>query len=786
MVENYTNAFHGFNDEQKCLACVDIYHLIPFLHIIINRLLILLVSSPSDEVALNTLNVLVVIVDRVAENKSRHEILRDFVYYHLRYIVSIDTEESTHSALVKYLPMLIRTVQGDNKAVASIFRQLWFFVDCIVKCMAQWLIRNKMFKTPRRDRFPTEVLYRVEGFVQFVTTQIIHKHKDLPVESRQANLSLANFLKYCLSLTDRYAIMNQIHYAVEKLDQNSSRSLRVFKLELLQVLCGHEHWLPYVYRCSPIKTGVSGGLIAKFFAQIFSTTTAILESTEADRYANYVEHFYLSSVYCQTHFLSGIVFQELAAALRDPREYRRQVIQLMRNLLAKHSADTRYTDSSAQNRIAMLYTPVIRLVIENIRELEATAKVSAESPNLNTDNSSLLSSSLGISKNLRSSTTKAATLPSDTSNAPSQNPASIATFSEKLDKTEARDLILCVLYVLNKLPKKTVGALCGSGSQTSSTNVYLDFIRVLELALFMFRYRGRSYHVREQAKRQRSSMKTLVNFQTSERSCTMDSHLSSSTASSGVHNILNVDEEAIDGSIGQTATSSMSFLQDCHLTQEVALIVLEVCQTLANQIATRAKQLNSDTIDMAFKRLLDVEIQLLSPSWPENVRLHALAGLAVFINLILPKWTFGVLVLLDQSFAAATQLQICQGPDCRSCFASVSFAQRFDVASAHYCKHLDSNPLSADNTNPSLATERLGRPGSQTGVALADLLSHKPVLLTPGSSRFERGLSALESLVQNHGEKRISLFEKGVLELIKQLRGFWTPLAQSTRRTMIL
>lgn len=88
-------------------------------------------------------------------------------------------------------------------------------------------------------------------------------------------------------------------------------------------------------------------------------------------------------------------------------------------------------------------------------------------------------------------------------------------------------MILCVLYVLNRLPKRTLGALwCAqetiknnsdansntsvsaanaatnsNNSITTQSNVYLDFIKMLELALFMFRYRGRSYHVREQARR---------------------------------------------------------------------------------------------------------------------------------------------------------------------------------------------------------------------------------------------------------------------------------------------
>lgn len=64
-----------------------------------------------------------------------------------------------------------------------------------------------------------------------------------------------------------------------------------------------------------------------------------------------------------------------------------------------------------------------------------------------------------------------------------------------------------------------------------------------------------------------------------------------------------------------------------------------------------------------------------------------------------------------------------------------------------------------------LLVERLGRPGAQTGVALAHLLGgQKPFLLTPDSQRFERGLSALESFVVNYRDRRTpSFFEKGVI-----------------------
>lgn len=49
-------------------------------------------------------------------------------------------------------------------------------------------------------------------------------------------------------------------------------------------------------------------------------------------------------------------------------------------------------------------------------------------------------------------------------------------------------------------------------------------------------------------------------------------------------NAMNLDDETINSNT-EIGTTAMSFLQDCHLSQEVALIVLDTAQTLANQIA---------------------------------------------------------------------------------------------------------------------------------------------------------------------------------------------------------
>ena len=73
---------------------------------------------------------------------------------------------------------------------------------------------------------------------------------------------------------------------------------------------------------------------------------------------------------------------------------------------------------------------------------------------------------------------------------------------------------------------------------------------------------------------------------------------------------------------------------DCHLSQEVALIILETIQTISNQIASKTKYSSSKYYDAIFFRLLNLELEMLNEEWSETVRLQTLAALAVFINLV--------------------------------------------------------------------------------------------------------------------------------------------------------
>lgn len=48
----------------------------------------------------------------------------------------------------------------------------------------------------------------------------------------------------------------------------------------------------------------------------------------------------------------------------------------------------------------------------------------------------------------------------------------------------------------------------------------------------------------------------------------------------------------------------------------------------------KTKYNTTNCYDAVFVRLLNLELELLNENWPETIRLHTLAALAVFVNLV--------------------------------------------------------------------------------------------------------------------------------------------------------
>ena len=67
--------------------------------------------------------------------------------------------------------------------------------------------------------------------------------------------------------------------------------------------------------------------------------------------------FVLSEQFCQRHFPVGVLLTQLSASLQEGKGQRRIAIQLLRNMLCKHSFDSRYND----DRVIIISMPLCSL-----------------------------------------------------------------------------------------------------------------------------------------------------------------------------------------------------------------------------------------------------------------------------------------------------------------------------------------------------------------------------------------------------------------------------------------
>ncbi|KAK6112243.1 Dock and Zizimin C-2 domain family protein [Brugia pahangi] len=793
------NFWHYVVRKIEDLLEVDIDQIIPFLPITLNRLFTLLTYSFTDDMALSTLGTVIGITDKIAAAGQNH-LLRTFVIYYFQSAAvrskSSSDDETVHSALCKHITSHISYIETDNGSLALVFRQLWFLLVVVAKSMVLWLLDIGLYKVPRENRFSRELLFRIEQLIDKVVLLITVKHREIPQECQLANSAIAYFLRYCLSFLNRGSVFSWIHRTIESMDESCSRTMLDYKLEFLQIISGHEHWIPL---CLPLICDVSGNIFRKnsslstdsiftnsntgslftnLFTKFFSSPINSGSGNDYFCYSRCSEEFIMSTSYCRHHFPVGLLYQELDASLREPRDYRRRVIALLRNLFAKHASDKRYMDTSAQSSIATLYSPLIGLVLDNAAEFESSAKTDPQSLSptcLSTTGRSLSLPSHGLLSKVGCSLKSVSSHQSyaEKLSPPSSVPR-IAGLMEKLDRSESRDLMLCTLYLLHFLPRKILAAMITRYESSGSLN---SFICLLRTVLDLFRYHGKNYTMQRTSNKIRGTRKTIVILPHSgssagtlgTNSTTLDSHTSISSGFSS----LGIDplsaKPCIETDVG--GATPFSVLQESNLTQEIALIVLETVQVLAQHISSVIKNSTNPEGSKSFYQLLRLLLSLLDDYWPEAVRHHTLGALAVFVGLfriqLFQSGPLDGLALLIESLLLQMNSRLPKIQSAATALLHLILKNGYDFTSKTV--RFPMANLNATKSPKIFDVQRLGRPGSQTGVALAKLLGRKVPLTN--KSRFEHGLEILEILVKPQSGTRPTYFERGVEELIQQLRG---------------
>ncbi|MFT7818030.1 dedicator of cytokinesis protein 9-like isoform X3, partial [Arapaima gigas] len=518
----------------KSLHAMESHVMINFLPTILNQLFRVLTSTTHEEVAVNVTRqvdprftpqgqvnhlVMIHIVAQCHEEGLEHY-LRSYVKYVFRIEPYSETGVKTvHEELAKAMTVILKP-STDFLISNKLLKYSWYFFEALVKSMAQYLIESFKVKLSRNQRFSASFHHTVETLVNMLMPHITQKYKDNLDAARNANHSLAVFIKRCFTFMDRGFVFKQINSYINCFGPADSKTLYEFKFEFLRVICNHEHYIPLNL---PMPFGK--GRIQRF------------QELQLD--------YSLTEEFCRNHFLVGLLLREVGGALQEFREIRQIAIQVLKGLMIKHTFDDRYTSKSQQARLVTLYLPLFGLLQENVQRLDVkdvspftvnhsnnngrdellvpNAAVTPQRPVSSLDNhlhkdlfgaisgtvSPHASSTPNISA-VRHAESRGSLISTDSGssilekshektnsldkNQPASTLGSALLRCDKLEQAEIKSLLMCFLHVLKSMSEDALFAYWNKASQTE----LMDFFTLVEVCLHQFRYMGKRYIARNQ------------------------------------------------------------------------------------------------------------------------------------------------------------------------------------------------------------------------------------------------------------------------------------------------
>ncbi|XP_039600530.1 dedicator of cytokinesis protein 9 isoform X5 [Polypterus senegalus] len=516
----------------KSLHAMEDYVMIKFLPTILNQMFRVLTKATQEDVAVNVTRVMIHVVSQCHEEGLEH-----YLRSYIKYVFKTEPYNATfsktvHEELTKAMTAILKP-SADFLTSNKLLKYSWFFFEALIKSMAQYLIDSAKVKLSRNQRFSASFHHSVETLVNMLMPHITQKYKESLEVARNANHSLAVFIKRCFTFMDRGFVFKQINNYISCFSPGDPKTLFEFKFEFLRVVSNHEHYIPLNL---PMPFGK--GRIQRF--QAFLSPNVESHDTPVDLQLDYS----LTDDFCKNHFLVGLLLRETGSALQEFREVRQIAISVLKSLMMKHSFDDRYASKSQQARLATLYLPLLGLLQENVHRINVkeVSPFPVNNSNQNTKEDSLGNSQSTPQKqpshadsslhkdvfgvisgtasphtsstpNINSvrhadsrgsliSTDSGNSLPEkncDKSNSLDKNQQSLALGGtvvrcDKLDQSEIKNLLMCFLYILKSMSEDALFTFWNKATAAE----LMDFFRVTEVCLHQFRYMGKRYIARNQ------------------------------------------------------------------------------------------------------------------------------------------------------------------------------------------------------------------------------------------------------------------------------------------------
>ncbi|XP_077399654.1 dedicator of cytokinesis protein 11 isoform X2 [Vanacampus margaritifer] len=744
----------------KCLHAMEMHVMVHFLPTVLMQLFEVLLAATKEgqEIAVNSLRVIIHIVSRCHE-EGLENYLRSFLkYVFVSKILAPGNAACAHDVLATAVTAILKQTADFNTS-NKLLKYSWFFFETMAKSMALYLQEDHRMKMPRAQRFPDTFHQALQSLVLSIMPHITIRHTEIPEEARCINLSLANFIKRCLTFMNRGFTFGLINHYMCHFSFKDPKVLTEMKFDFLMAVCNHEHFIPLNLPMAFGRTKLQR--VQDFIPYATELFGPVEQSLE----------FSLTEDYCRNHFLVGLLLRDVAAALQQGPEVRQLAVSTLKNLLIKHAMDDRYTAfKNQQARICLLYLPLFELLFQNLKQLSAQPYIS----NLNGSRDDLMSCSSADSKRISTAMEKDHGLPvlnghvvrredsrgslfmdpgtpdsidlqrrgSTMSSSPAGPPKS------RLGPYEIRGLLLTFLHVAKTLSEDT---LIAYWNKLNPQDV-MNFLSLLEICLVQFRYIGK----RNIGRNQEVCASKL--FSPDRKSQTMPAMRCNraSTIQTKI-NQFGTLEASLTFNIGMGASEAEihhQALLEGNISTEVCLSVLDVLSLFIQCFKTQLT--DSDGHNPLMRKVFDVYLTFLKVSQSEAALRHVFAALRAFMSKF-PSVLFKGRVTL-------CELLCCE---VLKCCVSKMASLRAEASGLLY--------LLMRNNYEYTKRKTFLRTHLQIIIAVSQLISD---VALSGSSRFQESLSIINNFANSDKAMKSTGFPSEVKGLTKRIRTVLMATAQ--------
>ncbi|XP_030229447.1 dedicator of cytokinesis protein 7 isoform X18 [Gadus morhua] len=267
--------------------------------------------------------------------------------------------------------LALQWVVSSGSVREGALQQAWFFFELMVKSIIHHLYFAQRLESPRKNRFPERFMDDITALVSTIAGDIVSRYqKDLELVER-LNTSLGFFLNDLLSVMDRGFVFSLIKtywkQVSTKLYAQQNPTLESLRLDFLRIVCSHEHYVTLNLPCSLLTPPASP---SPSVSSATSQSSGFSTHVQDQKIANMFE---LSIPFREQHFMAGLVLSELSVILEPDNEVmfglHKKVVNVVHNLLSSHDSDPRYADPEVKARVALLYLPLIGIVMEALPQL---------------------------------------------------------------------------------------------------------------------------------------------------------------------------------------------------------------------------------------------------------------------------------------------------------------------------------------------------------------------------------------------------------------------------------